>query len=128
VVDRVSMGTFADYLYFILYEDAGAMQPRYLREYGGAVDPNESVLDVVRAAKALRNKLRHDPDHGSDADIARSWRTMANNLEAIRINGWPATANDFAHLQDTFLQRTRAFLNELLARLDAEKEGSALAS
>ncbi len=115
VVDRVSLGTFNDCLYFALYEDAGAGKLRYLKEKGGPFTRDDPACAVIWAIKALRNRLlRHDPDHGSEAEVAKSWKWFSESLGDVGIRSWPVTESDFTHLQDVLIDRTAVFLQTLL--------------
>ena len=119
VVDRVSLGTFNDCLYFALYERAGADKLRYLEEGGGPLKRDDALCNVIWAIKALRNKLlRHDPDHGSTAAVAKSWERFSGCLGEIGIRRWPVTESDFTHLQDVLIDRATVFLQTLLAKSD----------
>lgn len=120
VVDRESLGTFNDCLYFALYEDAGADNLRYLDAKGGLLKRDDSVCDAIWAVKALRNKmLRHDPDHGGDAGAQESWRQLNASLVKVGIRSWPVTPDDFTALQDALLGRVAVFLETLLERLQS---------
>lgn len=106
----------------MLYEGAGADKLRYLVECGGPLSPDDPVCNVIWAVKALRNKLlRHDPDHGSEPGIAKSWEQFSECLGDIGIRRWPVTESDFTHLQDVLIERTAAFLQTLLVTSDVGK-------
>lgn len=123
VVDRVSLGTFNDCLYFALYEDAGGGTLRYLEENGGPFRREDPVCNVIWAIKALRNKLlRHDPDCGGEGEVAKSWSGFNECLADIGIRSWPVGEGDFAHLQDLLIDKATMFLQELLTRMNASDE------
>jgi len=116
--DRESLGTFIDWLFFTLYEGAGDEKLRFLSENGGVIDKADPALAAIWAIKALRNKtLRHDPDHGADKKIEKSWSGLNSSLRDIGIDAWPATPEDHTRIQDAVLDATIAFLRTLLVRL-----------
>lgn len=118
VVDRVSLGTFNDCLYFALCEDAGSPKPRYLKGDGGPLERNDPICDVIWAIKALRNGLlRHDPDRKSEVEATKSWKWFSDTLHDLGLSRWPATEGEFSYLQDVLTRRTSEFLERLLTNL-----------
>jgi hypothetical protein len=110
------LGDFIDHLYFMLYEGAGKDSLRYLVPHGGPLD--DTAADVVFLIKHLRNKwLRHDPEHGDDKSIRKSYEQLRDRLKSLGLSGMPRSAADYRGLQERLLERVTAFLRSLLEAL-----------
>ncbi len=111
--DEKSFGDFVDGLYFIAYEGAGKDKLRFLREYGGPLLKED--CDVIWSVKTLRNKwLRHDPDHGKESDIKKSWSSLEECLRRLGIQGYPRAEADYQLLHGRILTDMADFLGRLL--------------
>jgi hypothetical protein len=118
VVDRESLGRFVDCLFFALYEGAGDEKLRFMAKHGGVYEPTDPQCNLLWAVKFLRNKtMRHDPDHGGERKIEKSWSDLKESLAKLGIDAWPVTSDDFTGMQEVLLHETVAFLSELLYRL-----------
>ncbi len=108
--------TAIDYLYFTFYEGAGAANLRFITS--GLVSAEE--IDAIMFIKMFRNKwLRHDPDHGSAADIRNARNAVAETLVKLGFNNLPRGKHEFAILHRNLLIRLERFLDLLIERLDA---------
>lgn len=125
VVDRESLGRFVDCLFFTLYEGAGDEKLRFMAKHGGVYEPVDPHCNVLWAVKFIRNKtMRHDPDHGDERKIKKSWSDLSESLAKLGIDGWPVTPDDFTRIQEVVLDQTVAFLSELLRRLGKPNNAS----
>lgn len=117
VVDnRRRLGEFVDYLYFALYEGAGKDRLRFMRSNGGVLEDAE--CNIIWVIKHLRNTLlRHDPDHGREADIVKSWTVLQKDLIWLGMTNAPVTTDDYRKLQSALLESVNIFLTKLLTRL-----------
>jgi len=107
-----------DCLYFLLYEGAGKDNLRFLKENGGVLEENE--CNLIWSIKHLRNKwLCHDPDHGKESDIKKSWGQLGAVLEDMGLHSLPTTPCDFRVLHRALLSRTQQFLRTIAQRLAA---------
>jgi hypothetical protein len=115
--DKRTFADFVDCLYFIFYEGAGKDKLRFLNNYGGVLDAS-SDCDFIWCIKHLRNKwLRHDADHGKEADIKKSWKDLSAKFNALGLEHTPVTQQDFRHLHRSLLREANAFLRKILERL-----------
>lgn len=113
--DQHTLANFVESLYFILYEAAGARELRFMTQGFMGIDDCDAVMSV----KFLRNKwLSHDPDHGSEGDVRRTWRDLSECLNQLGIAKMPLTAADFMHLQRRVLEEVEAFLEQLVSRIN----------
>jgi len=111
--DEKSFGEFVDCLYFVLYEGAGKDKLRFLLSEGGPLKKDD--CQIVWCVKILRNKwLRHDPDHGKESDIRKSWNDLDFHLRWLGAVGYPHTSYDFRKLHVRLLQEVETFLRKLL--------------
>ena len=118
--NRESFGTFIDCLYLILYEGAGKDHLRY----DGLLAKDE--WDVIWAVKHLRNKmLRHDPDHGAEGSIRKSWRDFAKSAAEVGVDQIPVTPSEFLEAHNRVAAETISFLDKLLAAIRRTGRGSA---
>ena len=110
------LGDVVDHLYFMLYEGAGKDNLRYLVAHGGPLD--DASAEVVFLIKHLRNKwLRHDPEHGDDRSIKKSYEQLRDRLITLGLQGMPRSSADYRRLQRQLLERATAFLRSLLEAL-----------
>ncbi len=111
--DEKSFGEFVDCLYFVLYEGAGKDKLRFLLSEGGPLERDD--CQIVWCVKILRNKwLRHDPDHGKESDIRKSWNDLDTHLRWLGAQGYPHTSEDFRKLHVRLLREVETFLRKLL--------------
>lgn len=114
-VDQPSFGNVVDYLYIMLYEAAGKDKLRF--------DPwltNEECA-VIWTIKHLRNKwLRHDPDHGNQRGIEKSWGSLLEALTSLGASAYPTEATDFRNLHRRLLTEASDFLGNLKERLKSQ--------
>lgn len=119
-VDRGTLGEAVDDLFFILFEGAGGQKLRFLQPEGGVFERDEAIVKPVFHLKYLRNKwLRHDPEHGSEGDIRKTWSDLGNALTAFGMPSIPNDSTQFQSLYVALLTQIRAFLMDLLSRLQA---------
>ena len=115
--DKRTFADFVDCLYFIFYEGAGKDKLRFLKDYGGVLDAS-SDCDFIWCIKHLRNKwLRHDADHGKEADIKRSWKDLSAKFNALGLEHAPVSKQHFRHLHRSLLTEAEAFLCKILEKL-----------
>ena len=115
--NKARLGEFVDCLYVTLYEGAGKDHLRFLVEEGGELERSE--CDAIWALNHLRNKwLRHDPDHGKDAAIKKSWADLHTDLQWLGISSIPTHRADFIAVQLALLARVEYMLQMLLERLN----------
>ena len=115
--DKRTFADFVDCLYFIFYEGAGKDKLRFLNDYGGVLDAS-SDCDFIWCIKHLRNKwLRHDADHGKEADIRRSWKDLSAKFNLLGLEHAPVTKQHFRHLHRSLLREAEAFLGKILEKL-----------
>ena len=115
--DKRTFADFVDCLYFIFYEGAGKDKLRFLNDYGGVLDAS-SDCNFIWCIKHLRNKwLRHDADHGKEADIKRSWKDLSAKFNALGLEHAPVTKQHFRHLHRSLLREANAFLCKILEKL-----------
>jgi hypothetical protein len=115
--DKRTFADFVDCLYFIFYEGAGKDKLRFLNNHGGVLDAS-SDCDFIWCIKHLRNKwLRHDADHGKEADIKKSWKDLSAKFNALGLEHTPVTQQQFRHLHSSLLREANAFLQKILERL-----------
>lgn len=113
------LADLVDCLYFMLYEGAGKDNLRYLTSQGGHLESDE--CEAVWAIKVLRNKwLRHDPDHGDQAKIRKSWVDLRDYLQWLGVCGIPHQRHEFMRLQMGLLSKVEEMLVKLLTRLKSE--------
>jgi hypothetical protein len=117
--DKAQLANIVDYLFWTLYEGAGDDKLRFLKGNGGWMDVGE--CDEVFRVKYLRNKwLRHDPDHGKDSKIGKSWQDVSGALRELGLQGLPVTESDHRVLHLRMLQQIESFLQRLLARISGK--------
>jgi hypothetical protein len=115
--DKRTFADFVDCLYFIFYEGAGKDKLRFLNDYGGVLD-GSSDCDFIWCIKHLRNKwLRHDADHGKEADIRRYWKDLSAKFNVLGLEHAPVTKQHFRHLHRSLLREAEAFLCKILEKL-----------
>jgi hypothetical protein len=113
--DQHTLANFVESLYFILFEAAGARDLRFITEGFMSV----ADCDAVMSVKFLRNKwLSHDPDHGSEGDVRRTWRDLNECLNHLGLATMPLTPADFMHLQRKVLEEVEGFLEQLVSRIN----------
>jgi hypothetical protein len=114
--DKTTLGNVVDYLFWTLYEGAGDDKLRFHVDAKGPLVDAE--CDAVFWIKYLRNKwLRHDPDHGKDAKIEKSWKDVGEALSGLGLGHLPVTEEEFRFIQRRLLEEAEAFLTLLLNRL-----------
>ena len=114
--DKSTLGNVVDYLFWMLYEGAGDDALRFHVDAAGPLRRDECL--AVFWIKFLRNKwLRHDPDHGKDSKINKSWRDVGEALTGLGLGHLPVTEHEFRFVQRRLLEKTKAFLTLLLSRL-----------
>jgi hypothetical protein len=119
--DQETLTLFVENMYFILYEGAGKDNLRFITE--GFVSSSE--CDSVMAIKFLRNKwLSHDPDHGSEGSIGKTWRSLREALGWLGITRLPVSPDEYTELQARLLELVERFLLLLVERVgEADLEG-----
>ena len=116
VKSNESLVSLVGHLYRILYEGAGDQKLRFLSEQGGCLERDE--CDVIWTLKALRNKLSfHDPEHGKEAEIRKSYATLADALAKLGLAGMPVTEEDYLALQKSLLSQMKDFLTNLTLKM-----------
>jgi hypothetical protein len=66
----------------------------------------------------LRNKWsRHDPDHGRDKEIQKSWTDLAAKLSWLGLAEYPTEARHFQQLHHKLLELAEDFLMQILNKL-----------
>jgi len=116
--DRSTLADAVDCLFWLLYEGAGDDNLRFIDVEKGLFDTDE--CDAVFDIKFLRNKwLRHDPDHGKDVKIRKSWEDVRGVLAKVGLGHMPVAAADFMQIQRRLLEQVGGFLDELRRRLNA---------
>lgn len=111
-----SFSEFVDCLYFLFYEGAGKDKLRFLKSNDGPIADED--FDFILCIKHLRNKwTRHDPDHGRDKDIERSWEELGKRLQWLGLNRFPRSADDFQLLHASLLLRAKEFVDKMAAGL-----------
>jgi hypothetical protein len=122
--DQSSLQNFVEHLYFILYEGAGKDNLRFVTEGFVSAEEDSFEIDAVMYVKFLRNKwLSHDPDHGKESHIKKTWRDLKEALAELGITRLPQAPEDFTELQMRLLDSIEAFL-KLLAERISNKAGS----
>lgn len=113
--NKSTVAIVVDCLYFIFYEGAGKDKLRYLNSHGGVLNDND--CDFIWCIKHLRNKwLRHDPDHGKQSAIDKSWRELSAKLNWLGIN-YPTEEQDFRNLHHRLIQEAKIFLDKIIEKL-----------
>lgn len=113
--DKNRFADFIDCLYFIFYEGAGKDNLRFLSKNGGTIDDSE--CDFIWCIKHLRNKWsRHDPDHGREKDINKSWSDLSAKFKSLGMPGHPYKTEHFQQMQGKLLEFARDFLQLILSR------------
>src|ERR1051325_2809652 len=116
VRDESSLRDLITHLYILIYEGAGDQKLRFLKDQGGPMEIDE--CDAIWNLKALRNKwLIHDPEHGDKKGIDRSYRTLAEALNSLRLKTFPRSRQEFEELQTKLLNALLAFHSELELRI-----------
>ena len=114
--DKKQLADIVDCLFWTLYEGAGDDNLRFLKDNGGWMDVAE--YDAVFRVKYLRNKwLRHDPNHGKELKISKSWQDVSGAIQELGLKGLPVTETDYRKVHARMLQQVEAFLKNLLARI-----------
>ena len=112
---RELFGEVVDALYFALYEGAGSDHLRYMQPNGPLT---KDECEFVFCVKHLRNKwLRHDPEHGSERSIQRSFADLKNALVFFGLDHVPTKPREFRSLHEAMIDKAEAFLGILLSRL-----------
>jgi hypothetical protein len=89
---------------------------RFLTEHGGVLEGSD--CDFIWCIKHLRNKwLRHDPDHGKESDIRKSWKEVSDKFIWLGLNHTPIQEKDFRLLHRFLLKEAESFLKKLLEKL-----------
>ena len=110
-----SFAEIIDDLFWLLCEAAGSAKPRFLVENGGVLSRDES--EIVFVIKRLRNHLRHDPEHGSEREIAKKYEHVLADLAARGFTAWPRTRAEYTAVQRVLLEEAAAFGAKLRDRL-----------
>lgn len=114
--DKRTFAEFVDCLYFIFYEGAGKDKLRFLKNNGGELD--DADCNFIWCIKHLRNKwLRHNADHGKEADIKRSWKDLSAKFNVLGLEHAPVTKQHFRHLHHSLLREAQAFLCKIIEKL-----------
>ncbi len=114
--DKSRFADVVDCLYFVFYEGAGKDKLRFLKDYGGPLEPTE--CDLIWCIKHLRNKwTRHDADHGKESDIRRSWSELAAKFSWLQLGFYPTELTHFRQMHDRLLREAIAFLRLILQKL-----------
>jgi hypothetical protein len=114
--DKKQLADIVDCLFWTLYEGAGDDNLRFLKDKGGWMDVAE--CDAVFRVKRLRNKwLRHDPNHGNELKISKSWQDVLEALKELGLKGLPVNQTDYRRVHACILRQVEAFLKSLLARI-----------
>lgn len=107
---------FIDCLYFLFYEGAGKDKLRFLKDHNGVLEPTD--CNFIWCIKHLRNKwLRHDADHGKEADIRKSWKELAEKFSWLGLNHPPMSQEHFRYLHCRLLEEANSFLQQILEKL-----------
>jgi hypothetical protein len=114
-VSAQSFGDLVDALYFLLYESPGSGSLRYLAKHGGPFDDDDCEIAFV--IKRLRNHLRHDPEHGSPADVRRKFEKLQVDMQSFGFVDLPRTRADYGRLQAALLREAVEFLELLLSSI-----------
>jgi hypothetical protein len=123
-IDKRSFRDVVDCLYFIFYEGAGKDKLRFLNEHGGTL--NKDDCDLIWIIKHLRNKWsRHDPDHGNEKDIKKSWNELANKFSSLGLTTYPTDAYQFQIIHLKLLALAEDFLRLLLKNFTLRNGGGA---
>lgn len=114
--DKLRFGDVIDCLYFIFYEGAGKDNLRFLDKNGGPLA--DSDCDLIWCIKHLRNKWsRHDPDHGRDKEIQKSWSDLAAKFSWLGLAEYPTEVRHFQQLHHKLLELAEDFLMQILNKL-----------
>jgi hypothetical protein len=71
----------------------------------------------------LRDKFTaHDPEHGSESEIRKSYSELGNALRSLGLKRWPVGEEEFLILQKRILSQTRDFLSLLITRMQTSDE------
>lgn len=116
VTDRFRFGDFVDCLYFTFYEGAGTDKLRFLDKHGGPL--TNADCDLIWCIKHLRNKWsRHDPDHGKEKEIQKSWAELAAKFRWLGLAEHPTDTRHFQQLHRKLLELAEDFLKRILNKL-----------
>lgn len=119
--NKQELGNVVDCLYFIFYEGAGKDKLRFLNSYGGPL--KEADCDLIWCIKHLRNKWsRHDPDHGKEQEIKKSWNELANKLNWLGLTTYPKSKYDFQTIHFKLLELAKEFLLLILENLTIKSQ------
>lgn len=114
--DRLRFGDVLDCLYFIFYEGAGKDNLRFLDKHGGPL--TDADCDLIWCIKHLRNKWsRHDPDHGKEKEIQKSWSELAAKFRWLGLAEHPTDIRHFQQLHHKLLELAEDFLARILNKL-----------
>ncbi len=117
--DRQILAEFVDCLYFVFYEGAGADNLRFISTHGGPFEDDD--CEFIWCVKHLRNKwLRHDPDHGEEADVRKSWLKLGDNFKWLGLKHPPSETAQFRLLQRALLEKANTFVHNLLQKLESK--------
>jgi hypothetical protein len=114
--DKQQFAEVVDCLYFIFYEGAGKDKLRFLDQSGGPL--TDAECDFIWWIKQIRNKwIRHDPDHGEERTIIKSWESLSETFKKLGMNRLPSDPATFQELHLNLLRNANEFLELLLGRL-----------
>ena len=83
---------------------------RYQKENGGLMTKEQ--CNFLWRLKHLRNKwLRHDIDHGTDAEIRKKKAQLAETLKFYGFNKKPKSTFDYRQLQVAIVDDMTGFVN-----------------
>ena len=115
--DKSKFGDFIDSLYWLLYEGAGKDKLRLLKQHGGVLERSE--CNIIWCVKHLRNTfLRHDPDHGKESDIRKSYKNLSDDFQWLDFDDiYPKSEKHFRDLHYRLLEETEIFLKRLINKM-----------
>ncbi|WP_427161098.1 hypothetical protein ACQFX9_05710 [Aliinostoc sp. HNIBRCY26] len=114
--DKDSFAKFIDYLYFTFYEGTGKDNLRFLTKYDGVLETTD--CNFIWCIKHLRNKwLRHDPDHGKEKDIQKSWQDLQEKFLWLGLDHMPIREQDFRLLHRSLLKEAESFMQLIVEKL-----------
>jgi hypothetical protein len=118
--NKIDFGSFIDCLYWLFYEGAGSDKLRFLAQHGGPLVDGE--CKVIWDIKILRNKLyRHDPDHGDQASIKGSYRSLGEALGRLGFAHQPYNASHYRSLHRALVRQVVVFLSQLIEKLSEDR-------
>jgi TIR domain-containing protein len=120
VKDEDGLGGFLIHLYKLLYEGAGGGAPRFVMEHGGYLERED--CNIIWTLKTLRDKFTADPEHGSEAEVRKSYSELGIALRSLGWKRWPVREEEFLTLQKVILSQSRDFLSLLLTKMQTSDE------